>query len=176
MAKFAKFFSFLFGILEGGRGNNEFSRNIPRNVRVFERFFVIMHKNQLANLLFKVINSSTDSVVVTDARRPDNPIIFANPAFERLTGYASAEIEGRNCRFLQGSDRDQRAVRRLRGAIVIGVETRQVLRNYRKDGSIFYNELSVSPVYDRQGRVQYFVGMQHEVDAAAWQAAGEAAR
>jgi len=65
-----------------------------------------MHKNQLANLLFKVINSSTDSVVVTDARRPDNPIIFANPAFERLTGYASAEIEGRNCRFLQGSDRD----------------------------------------------------------------------
>lgn len=127
-----------------------------------------MNKNQLVNILFKVIYSSTDSVVVTDARRPDNPIIFANPAFERLTGYTSAEIEGRNCRFLQGKDTDQPARRRLRGAVLIGVEAREVLRNYRKDGSVFYNELSISPVYDKQGRVEYFVGVQHEVVEAAW--------
>jgi PAS domain S-box-containing protein len=130
-----------------------------------------MHKNQVANLLFKVIQSSADSVVVTDARQPDNPIIFVNPAFERLTGYARAEIEGQNCRFLQGKDHNQRAVRRLRGAITIGVETRQVLRNYRRDGSVFYNELSVSPVYDRRGRVRYFIGVQHEVSEAVWRAA-----
>lgn len=130
-----------------------------------------MPKNQLANLLFTVIQSSSDSVVVTDARQPDNPIMFVNPAFEKLTGYSSSEIMGRNCRFLQGKDDKQPARKRLRGAILIGVEARELLRNYRKDGSVFYNELSVSPVYDRGGRVQYFVGVQHEVSEADYRRA-----
>ncbi len=122
-----------------------------------------MNKNALAHLLLKVIYSSTDSIIVTDARHPDNPIIFANPAFERLTGYASAEIEGCNCRFLQADDRQQPARARLRGAILMGVDCRTVIANYRKDGTKFYNELSITPVFDRQGRPQYFIGVQHEV-------------
>jgi adenylate cyclase len=129
-----------------------------------------MHKiNQprLANLLLKVIYSSADSVVVTDARQPDNPIIFVNPAFERLTGYTQDEIIGRNCRFLQAADTDQPGRRQIRGAILMGTECRTVLRNYRKDGSIFYNELSITPVFDSQGRPQYFLGVQHEVPEPA---------
>jgi PAS domain S-box-containing protein len=122
-----------------------------------------MNKSQLGSILLKVIFSSTDSIVVTDATLPDNPIIFANPAFERLTGYTSAEIEGRNCRFLQGDDRDQPARKRLRGAVLIGQEIREVIRNYRKDGTRFYNSLSLSPVYSRQGRVRYYLGVQHEI-------------
>ena len=118
-----------------------------------------MNKSQLGSVLLKVIYSSTDSIVVTDATLPDNPIIFANPAFERLTGYTSDEIEGRNCRFLQGDDRDQPARKRLRGAVLIGQEIREVIRNYRKDGTMFYNALSVSPVYTRSGRVRYFLGV-----------------
>ena len=122
-----------------------------------------MNKNQLSSLLLKVIYACRDSVVATDARQPDNPIIFANPAFERLTGYTSMEIEGENCRFLQRDDRGQDARRRIRGAVLIGVESQEVLRNYRKDGSVFYNELSISPVYNSQGSVRYFIGVQREV-------------
>jgi PAS domain S-box-containing protein len=122
-----------------------------------------MNKSQQSNLLLKVIQACRDSVVVTDARLPDNPIIFANPAFERLTGYPSSEIEGRNCRFLQGLDLDQSPRRRIRGAVLIGLESQEVLRNYRKDGTLFYNELSISPVYDSKGSVRYFIGVQREV-------------
>jgi PAS domain S-box-containing protein len=123
-----------------------------------------MNKAQLSGVLLKAIYSSADSIIVTDARRPDNPIIFANPAFERLTGYDSAEIEGQNCRFLQGDDRDQPARKRIRGAVLIGREIRETIRNYRKDGTMFYNELSLSPVYTRSGRVRYFLGVQHLVE------------
>ncbi len=117
----------------------------------------------LANILLKAIYSSADSVVVTDARQPDNPIIFANPAFERLTGYSNAEIEGLNCRFLQAGDHDQPARAVIRGAVLIGTECRTAITNYRKDGTSFQNELSITPVFDRQGRPQYFIGVQHEV-------------
>ena len=117
----------------------------------------------VSRLLFSAIMGSSESVVVTDARENDNPIIFVNPAFELLTGYANAEIVGRNCRFLQGKDRDQRARKRIKGAVIMGEDIRVVIRNYRKDGTSFMNELSISPVYDKQGRPRYFVGVQHQV-------------
>ena len=118
---------------------------------------------ELSSVLLKAVMASKDSVVITDARQEDNPIIFVNPAFEQLTGYTFADIKGRNCRFLQGKETDQPARRKIRGAILIGDEIRETILNFKKDGTPFKNELSISPVYDRTGRPRYFIGIQHEV-------------
>lgn len=100
-------------------------------------------------------------VVVSDALLPDMPIIYVNPAFERMSGYPSSEVLGRNCRFLQGHESDQPTLGPLRRALESGNNGYAVLRNYRKDGSLFINELFVSPVKDSNGRVIQFVGIQH---------------
>ncbi|MBA3423428.1 MAG: PAS domain S-box protein [Rubrobacter sp.] len=109
------------------------------------------------------IAASSNGVVATDPTRPDNPITYANPAFERMTGYSAEEIVGRNCRFLQGEDRDQPAVRELSEAIREGRYLTVILRNYKKDGTPFWNELSISPVYDEEGGLTRYVGVQNDV-------------
>ncbi len=88
---------------------------------------------------------------MTDPNQPDNPIIYVNPAFEAITGYSASEVIGRNCRFLQGTDRNQPALSELRTAIQEQRECHVVLRNYRKDGSPFWHELYVAPVFDALG-------------------------
>lgn len=100
-------------------------------------------------------------VVISDARLPDMPITYVNPMFERMSGFSSAEIVGQNCRFLQGSDRSQPGLMALRNAIREGINGYAILRNYRKDGSMFYNELFISPLRDTQGVITHFVGIQH---------------
>jgi PAS domain S-box-containing protein len=105
------------------------------------------------------------SFTITDARRPDNPLVFVNPAFERTTGYSRAEVQGRNCRFLQGPDTDSRAVQQVRQAIERQQHATITLLNYRKDGTAFWNELSLSPVHDAQGELTHFVGIQADVTA-----------
>jgi PAS domain S-box-containing protein len=114
-------------------------------------------------LVDRAVRSSTNGVVITDARLPDNPIVYVNPGFEQMTGYAAGEAVGRNCRFLQGDDRVQPALDELRAALREGGECQVVLRNYRKDGALFWNELSVSPVRDEEGRLVNFVGVQSDV-------------
>ncbi len=99
----------------------------------------------------RAIAASSEGIVVTDPNRPDDPIVYVNPAFVEITGYPAAEALGRNCRFLHGEDRDQPQLRTLRAALRGGRECSVVLRNYRKDGTMFCNELSVSPVYDDGG-------------------------
>ncbi|MBA3563310.1 MAG: PAS domain-containing protein, partial [Gammaproteobacteria bacterium] len=84
---------------------------------------------------------SRDGIVVADAGREDLPIVFVNPAFERITGFAGSDVLGRNCRFLQGHDRDQDGVAELRRAIGQHQTVEVMLRNYRKDGSLFWNHL-----------------------------------
>lgn len=102
--------------------------------------------------------------MVTDAKAPDNPIVFVNPAFELMTGYAADEALGRNCRFLQhADDRDQPALDELRAAVREGHECQVVLRNHRKCGEPFWNRLSVSPVRDEGGDLVNFVGVQSDV-------------
>lgn len=101
------------------------------------------------------------SVLVTDAAG-DNPIIYANPAFERLTGYERDELLGRNCRFLQGAGTDRDAVARLADALANRREIREVLLNYRKDGTLSWNELFIAPVRDENGLVVQFVGIQRD--------------
>jgi PAS domain S-box-containing protein len=114
-------------------------------------------------LLSVAIDATNNCICITDPNQPDNPIIYVNRGFERLTGYDRDEVIGRNCRFLQNDDRDQPALRELRTAIQEGYDTRVLLRNYRKDGSMFWNELYLSAVYDDQGKVIYFMGVQNDV-------------
>ena len=114
-------------------------------------------------LVDRAIRSSASGIVITDARYPGNPIVYVNPAFEFTTGYSAEEAIGQNCRFLQADDRDQPALDDLRSAIREGRECKVVLRNYKKDGTLFYNELSISPVHDESGRIVNFVGVQDDV-------------
>jgi PAS domain S-box-containing protein len=114
-------------------------------------------------LLDRAVAASSNGIVITDPRVPDNPLVYVNPAFEEISGYTADEVLGHNCRFLQADDRDQPALDELREALVEGQECRVVLRNYRKDGTPFWNELYVSPVHDEEGRLTNFVGVQNDV-------------
>jgi PAS domain S-box-containing protein len=111
----------------------------------------------------RAIASSTNGIILTDAGLPDNPIIFVNPAFERLTGYTAEEAIGKNCRFLQGPDTDPEAVAKLHEAVEQRTDANVVLLNYRKDGSTFWNDLTIAPVPDADGNVTHFVGLQNDV-------------
>jgi PAS domain S-box-containing protein len=118
---------------------------------------------ELRRLLDRAVAASSNGIVITDPNLPDNPIVYVNPAFEKTTGYTMKEAIGRNCRFLQGEDRDQPAIEDLRACIREGQECRVVLRNYRRDGTRFWNELYVSPVHDDAGNLTNFVGVQNDV-------------
>ncbi len=114
-------------------------------------------------LLSQALEACAVGVVIADAQQGDFPVVYVNSAFERLSGYAAAEIIGRNCRFLQQHDRDQDARREIRAALEQGQSVTSVLRNYRKDGTMFYNELTLSPITDASGTVTHFVGFQNDV-------------
>ena len=117
----------------------------------------------MRRLLDRAVAASSNGIVITDPNVPDDPIVYVNPAFERISGYAVDEVLGHNCRFLQGEDRDQPALGELRVALREEREFRVVLKNYRKDGTPFWNELYVSPVHDEEGRLTNFVGVQNDI-------------
>lgn len=117
------------------------------------------------SLFSQAVDSSTSGIVITSVRLPGNPITYVNPAFIRITGYASHEAVGRNCSFLQGRDRDQPGIGALREAIRDGRPETVTLRNYRRDGSLFWNELHIAPVRDPDGTVRHFLGVQTDVTA-----------
>lgn len=117
----------------------------------------------MAPLMERAIEASSNGIVITDPNVPDNPIIYVNPAFEKITGYQSSEVLGQNCRFLQRDDTSQTALEEVRSAIKEGRDCRLVLKNYRKDGAPFWNELHISPVYDELGRLMNFIGIQNDV-------------
>jgi diguanylate cyclase (GGDEF)-like protein/PAS domain S-box-containing protein len=110
-----------------------------------------------------LVDSSPEGVVLIDAQGTDHPVIYANPAFEALTGYGAAELLGRNLRLLQADDREQDSRHRLRDALSRGESCRVLLRNYRKDGTLFWNEMTVLPLRHSDGCVTHFAG--HHRDA-----------
>lgn len=117
-----------------------------------------------AKLLQRMIDASNDGIVVAEQEGDDDTIlIYVNPAFERLTGYLANDILYRDCRFLQGEHGDQLARERIREAIRSGQPCREVLLNYRKDGSTFWNELSLTPVFNEADQLKYFIGIQKDV-------------
>ncbi len=111
----------------------------------------------------QAIAESGEGILITDPARPENPVVYANRGFERITGYPVDEMVGRSCRVLQGPARDQPGLRGLRSAVGEGREWSGVLRNYRRDGTPFWNRLSVSPVRDDEGRLTAFVGVMNDV-------------
>lgn len=116
-----------------------------------------------AQLLQMVINASNDGIVIAEKEGEDNILIYVNPAFEKLTGYNSEEILYQDCRFLQSGDRDQAALLPIREALKNAGSCREILRNYRKDGTPFWNELSLSSVLNESDEQTYFVGVQKDV-------------
>jgi len=115
------------------------------------------------DLLARAVDQSHDGITIADARMKDFPLIYVNAGFERLSGYPAAELLGKNCRFLQGADTEQPDIAVLREALHQGKNCVVTLRNYRKDGALFWNELSISALRNEQGELTHFVGIQKDV-------------
>ena len=112
----------------------------------------------------RAIDASTNGIVLVDVRRPNAPLVFVNEGFERVTGYHRDEVLGRSCSFLQGDDRDQPGLSVLRAAIEHHTPCRVLLRNYRKDGRRFDNDLSIAPVHhERTGEVTHYIGVISDI-------------
>ncbi|MFJ2492036.1 PAS domain-containing protein [Pseudomonas iridis] len=117
-----------------------------------------------ASLLQMMINASNDGISVAEREgERDNILIYVNPAFERLTGYTSEEVLYQDCRFLQAGDRDQESLKLIREALRTNGSCREILRNYRKDGTPFWSELSLSTVKNADDGQTYFIGVQKDV-------------
>ena len=134
----------------------------------YERIDIPEQDEEVQELLKRSVEAANNSIVLTDPNQPDNPIIYVNQGFKELTGYSESEILGHNCRFLQrspggGRDEEQPAVRTLSRAVENGENCRVVLRNYRKDGEMFWNELYITPVYDEDDRLVNFIGVQNDI-------------
>lgn len=117
-----------------------------------------------AKLMQLMVDAFNDGIVVAEKEGDDdNILIYVNKAFERMTGYKSEDILYQDCRFLQGPEREQPARMAIRQALLSGQPCRQVLRNYRRDGSEFWNELSITPVINEADQRLYFIGVQKDV-------------
>jgi PAS domain S-box-containing protein len=127
-------------------------------------YFVANKDNGLIpQILTAILDECVNGVTLADPDIEDCPIVYANKAFERLTGYSQGEIVGKNCRFLQGEDRDQEARRQIREAMAIHEAIEVTLRNYRKDGALFHNRLKIVPLFDHKQRVIYYLGLQYDI-------------
>jgi PAS domain S-box-containing protein len=116
-----------------------------------------------AKLMQMAIDASMDGIVIAEREGDDHILIYANKAFERLTGFGADEVLYQDCRMLQGDYPNQLARRAIREALAKGQPCRQILRNYRKDGSAFWNELSITPVFNDAEKLMYFIGIQKDV-------------
>jgi len=134
-------------------------RNISDRKRAEAALFASEAKVRISHAALK---SVSQGVIITGT---DRLIVASNDAFATLTGYSAAEILGRNCNFLQGPLTEPSTTEAIRAALNTGIDFFGEILNYRKDGSTFWNELSISPVYDDQGYVTHFVGVQHDVNA-----------
>lgn len=110
-----------------------------------------------------IFRSVTSGISIANAQLPDMPLMYVNPAFEAMTGYTLEDVEGKNCRFLQNEDKEQPGLTLVREAIAQKRETVAVLKNYRRDGRLFWNELAISPIRNRDGDLTHFVGIQMDV-------------
>jgi sigma-B regulation protein RsbU (phosphoserine phosphatase) len=120
-------------------------------------------QNNILSLLEKAANSSSEGITISILSEEDRPLIYANEGFVRLTGYRLNEVIGKNCRFLQGADTKSESVDEIRRAIKKGEECTVELLNYKKDGTPFWNRLSITPLKDQKGRVTHYVGIQSDI-------------
>ncbi|WP_067763300.1 PAS domain S-box protein [Nostoc sp. NIES-3756] len=111
----------------------------------------------------RALAAISNGVIIADAKLPNYPVIYVNSAFEQITGYKAKEVIGRNCRFLQRADIEQSAIAEIKSALEMGKDCQVILRNYRQDGSLFWNQLSISPIYNENGNVSHFIGIQTDI-------------
>lgn len=123
----------------------------------------LRHAEEQMRLQSAAIEALDSGCIIADARAEDLPIVYVNEAFTRTTGYEAAEILGTNCRFLQGRDTDPRARDAIRDALAEGEAFQGEIRNYRKDGTPFWNDLRIFPVRDAAGTLTHFVGIQEDI-------------
>ena len=122
-----------------------------------------MKRDVSTELLRRAMSAANEGLVIAEAGAPHHPIIYVNPAFERLTGYRTEEVLGRNCRFLQRNDTRQAGLDHLREALRASTGCLAMVRNYRKDGSMFWNQVGLAPMLDASGRVTHFLGTLTDV-------------
>ena len=126
----------------------------------------IVEKDQgglIPQVLSAILDECVNGVTLADPDFEDAPIVYANKAFERLTGYDQEEIVGFNCRFLQGEDRDQPQRQQIADAMEKHESIEVTLRNYKKDGTLFHNRLKITPLFDKKQRVIYYLGVQYDI-------------
>lgn len=111
----------------------------------------------------RAIAASRDGMVIVDMRLPDMPLNYVNKAFEEMTGYSTAEALGQNSRFLYGRDRNQPEFEKLHHAINKAEECTVIIRNYDRDGTMFWNKLSVSPVFNKKRKLTHYIGIQTNI-------------
>jgi len=126
-------------------------------------FIIKKDSGIIPQVLTAILDECVNGVTLADPDLEDCPIIYANKAFERLSGYGQEEIIGLNCRFLQGTDRDQEARRVIREGLTKHDVIEVTLRNYKKDGTLFHNHLKITPLLDNKGRVLYYLGVQYDI-------------
>jgi two-component system, NtrC family, sensor kinase len=141
-------------------GQVEFISTTARNISESRK------RDESLRLLERALETVASGIIITDAVRPDFPILYSNPAFERMTGYTRAELAGKNCRLLQGPETSLEARQLIRDCLERREKCHVVLKNYRKDGTPFWNELSLTPLVDEKGRLTHYIGMQHDITAA----------
>ncbi len=117
-------------------------------------------------LLERAINATSNGIIITDALNPKNPIIYVNSGFEKLTGFTQEEAIGKNCSFLQKGDKNQEGIEIIRKSLEEGIESTTVIRNYRKDGTLFWNQVNICPVFNHRGRLIHFIGVQKDMTEA----------
>jgi two-component system, NtrC family, sensor kinase len=137
--------------------------NLPLDLGTFQDIEQKSLNLATLRLYDRALAATSCGIAIADARQPDFPLIYCNPAFEKMTGYRREEVLGRNCRFLQGQDTDRAAVEQIRAALRAGRECQVTLKNYRKDGTPFWNDLILSPVQDEWGELAYYVGIQTDI-------------
>ncbi len=126
-------------------------------------FVVEKDPNLIPQILSTILDSTSNGITLADPDIEDMPIIYANKSFETMTGYEQAEIIGRNCRFLQGTDREQEARFHLRRAIDERLPVEVDIRNYKKSGEMFHNHLALTPLFDDENQLLYYLGVQYDI-------------
>lgn len=126
-------------------------------------FIVEKDPGLIPQVLSKILDSCVNGITLADPDQEDLPLVYANKAFEAITGYTQEETIGKNCRFLQGTDRDQKERYQLKEAIENKQPIEITLRNYKKNGEMFYNHLVITPLFDSHGNVLYYLGVQYDV-------------
>lgn len=125
------------------------SRDLPKNIQI--------------DLFKRAMDQASCGITIADANAPDMPLVYVNAEFLRMTGYDEHDVLNKNCRFLQGPESDKGALQKIRRALRSNKPVEVTLINYRKDGSQFKNNLRLSPVRDKDGKITHYIGIQTKV-------------